>query len=52
MFIISQIDIALFSVFISALAQIYTKNLLLEEKRFSEPLLGDTDNLYSPINLL
>lgn len=52
MFIISQIDIAFFSVFISAIAQIYTKNLLLEEKRFSEPLLGDTDNLYSPINLL
>ncbi len=52
MFIISQFDIALFSVLISALAQIYTKNLLLEEKRFSEPLLGDTDNLYSPVNLL
>jgi hypothetical protein len=52
MFIISQIDIALFSIFVSALAQIYTKNLLLEEKRFSEPLLGDTDNLYSPINSL
>jgi len=52
MFIISQFDIALFSVLISALAQIYTKNLLLEEKRFSEPLLNDTDNLYSPINLL
>jgi hypothetical protein len=52
MFIISQIDIALFSVFISALAQIYIKNLLLEEKRFSEQLLVDTDNLYTQINLL
>jgi hypothetical protein len=52
MFIISQIDIALFSVFVSTLAQIYTKNLLLEEKRFSEQLLNDADILYTPINLL